>query len=326
MSRSVFQAHDPRILTIHHVLALQVIRGAMPVRMECAPAFNYARSAHDTTLIPDTSVQPPLGPASPTSPSASTPAQLKAFFSSPDAQLTLDLRYIAEATADAASAGVATPRVQLRRLDLSARGHKGPGVFAEMDLIEGQVVTFILRTPPDEVGAAEGREQASHHEVSHDRARELGIPLERLVLAKSKLRAPEDPVLTRVRAFNYTISEIRTDFEPAGAFARSAEGNLTPSHLFIAANLVLPVDKRLLEWLDPQVVIQGFLEGVCPSECARAQAPHLRTYRCHRGQPDIQLARVHRGNPELVRSRCIDHEISLNDSYNFAGITGENFD
>lgn len=210
---------DPRLLTIHHALVPQVIRGAMPIRMECAPAFNYARSAHDTTLVPDTSVQPPLGLASPTSPSPSTPAQLKALFSSPGAELTLDLRYIAEASADATSAGVPTPRVQLRRLDLSARGHKGPGVFAEMDLVEGQAVTFILRTPPDEPGAAEGREQAGHHEVSHDRARELGIPLERLVLAKSKLRAPEDPVLTRVRAFNSMVSEVLTKLEPEGAFA-----------------------------------------------------------------------------------------------------------
>ncbi|EEB90185.1 hypothetical protein MPER_11643, partial [Moniliophthora perniciosa FA553] len=35
------------------------------------------------------------------------------------------------------------------------KGHKGPGVYAKLDLSEGQVVTFVLRTPPNGVREVE---------------------------------------------------------------------------------------------------------------------------------------------------------------------------
>jgi len=38
-------------------------------------------------------------------------------------------------------------------LDLSAKGHKGPGVQSLFTLKEGQSVTFVLRTPPEELSA-----------------------------------------------------------------------------------------------------------------------------------------------------------------------------
>jgi hypothetical protein len=94
--------------------------------MECAPAFNYARSNHTTSIIP----------------SASPESTTKAVFQS-DA-LALDLRYVPEST----MANVPCPSIQLDLLDLSQKGHLGLGVQAEMMLEEGQCVTFVLRTPP----------------------------------------------------------------------------------------------------------------------------------------------------------------------------------
>jgi hypothetical protein len=104
----------------------QVIRGVVPLRMECAPAFNYARSKHTTSIVP----------------SASPASTTKAVFES-DA-LALDLRFVPEST----MANVAAPAIALDLLDLSQKGHLGLGVQAEMTLEEGQCVTFVLRTPP----------------------------------------------------------------------------------------------------------------------------------------------------------------------------------
>ncbi|KAJ6551970.1 glycoside hydrolase family 15 protein [Mycena capillaripes] len=105
---------------------VEVIRGEVPLRMECAPAFNYARSKHTTKIIP----------------SASPEHTTKAVFQS-DA-LTLDLRYVPENT----MANVPCPSVKLELLDLSHKGHLGLGVKTEMTLVEGQCVTLVLRTPP----------------------------------------------------------------------------------------------------------------------------------------------------------------------------------
>ncbi|KAJ7474895.1 glycoside hydrolase family 15 protein [Mycena latifolia] len=108
------------------VRRVEVVRGVVPLRMECAPAFNYARSKHSTSIVP----------------SASPEATAKAVFQS-DA-LTLDLRYVPESS----MASVPYPEVELALLDLSQKGHLGLGVQAEVTLVEGQCVTFVLRTPP----------------------------------------------------------------------------------------------------------------------------------------------------------------------------------
>ncbi|KAF7368681.1 Glycoside hydrolase family 15 protein [Mycena venus] len=105
---------------------VEVIRGVVPLRMECAPAFNYARSKHTTSILP----------------SESPESTTKAVFQS-DA-LALDLRYVPEST----MANVALPEIKLDLLDLSEKGHLGLGVQTEMTLEEGQCVTFVLRTPP----------------------------------------------------------------------------------------------------------------------------------------------------------------------------------
>ena len=134
----------------------------MPLRVECAPAFNYARSAHTTELIIDTSVAA-SSPSSPHGP------HYKALFTSAEGGLTLDLRYVAESSFDD---DVHEPHVELRELDLSAKGHKGPGVWTEIELREGQAVTFVLRTPPGDV------QMPPQAHPTHKTAREMGIPYE----------------------------------------------------------------------------------------------------------------------------------------------------
>ena len=100
--------------------------------MECAPAFNYARSPHTTEILPDLSAPPTNVDQS----SSQLSAHEKVLFSSPDASLSLDLRYVAEATTDC----VARPEVNLTLLDLKNKGHLGLGVCCDMILQEGQTV------------------------------------------------------------------------------------------------------------------------------------------------------------------------------------------
>ncbi|KAF8914864.1 glycoside hydrolase family 15 protein [Mucidula mucida] len=117
----------PKPLLHWLIRRVEVIRGTVPLRMECAPAFNYARDSHTTTFIPDTS---------------SLIQQDKVLFDSQN--LKLELRYFRECTIDNAC----TPDVHLERLDQERKGHKGLGVSADLSLVEGQCVWFILRTPP----------------------------------------------------------------------------------------------------------------------------------------------------------------------------------
>ncbi|KDQ51558.1 glycoside hydrolase family 15 protein [Jaapia argillacea MUCL 33604] len=150
---------------------IEVIRGSVPIRMECAPAFNYSRDSHTTMIIPDTSI--PISP------------HQKVLFQSPS--LSLDLRYVAESLLE----NVAIPEVEFKELDLSKKGHKGKGAFVEVTLEEGQAVTFVLRTPPTEV------RKMQIPEPTMERAQELGISLPALVTGASKLRDPDDPLLTK---------------------------------------------------------------------------------------------------------------------------------
>lgn len=164
------------------------MRGTIPLRLECAPAFNYARDPHQTALVPD---------------DTSTGNQRKALFESES--LSLDLRYVAENSED-----TQLPEVNLQLLDLSKQGHLGPGVFCELHLIENQAVTFVLRVPPP---------HSKHKLISKpslQQAEELGVPLYRvssvykgmqqpadanpptgLVEGASKLRPEGDPMLTQ---------------------------------------------------------------------------------------------------------------------------------
>jgi len=104
--------------------------------MQCAPAFNYARSTHIASIVDDESV--------PCDPDAVP--QKKVLFESDS--LALDLRYVAEVSEGATDSGVSPPEVVLEFLDLSQKGHKGPAIQSKFTLVEGQCVTFVLRTPP----------------------------------------------------------------------------------------------------------------------------------------------------------------------------------
>jgi len=119
--------------------------------MECAPAFDYARAQHTTEIIPDDSHQ--------------GGTQNKVLFKS--GKLNLDLRYLSEHTLD----HVDVPTVDLKILDLTPKGHLGLSVYCDLDLSEGQAVTFILRTPP-----AAGPEKKMTPTL--EKANELGVSLE----------------------------------------------------------------------------------------------------------------------------------------------------
>lgn len=174
----------------------------MPVRMECAPAFNYARDAHATSIVPDDSI-PDVSSTSDNQ-STSEPGQKKVLFRSES--LTLDLRYVAEcAVADdtagcgtgpaqpatsepGVSLGLATrpPSVELKRLDLAGRGHLGEGVYCDLVLEEGQAVTFVLRIPPDNA-------PPKHGKPSQAQADALGVPIQSLSSVLFSLRGVRLP-------------------------------------------------------------------------------------------------------------------------------------
>lgn len=147
---------------------VEVIRGVASLRMECAPAFNYARDEHTTEFLPDDSVE--------------YCHQKKVRFKSPN--LELDLRYVSEATLD----NLPEPEVNIDYLDLLKEGHLGPAVCCNLSLVEGQRVTFILRICPERVGAPEAR-------PTQELADRLGIPLEALIAGASKMRPQDDPLL-----------------------------------------------------------------------------------------------------------------------------------
>jgi hypothetical protein len=128
-----------------------VIRGTIPLRVECAPAFNYARDSHTASIISD---------------DTSTGNQQKVLFKSQS--LSLDLRYVAEGCPDSG----ALPDVDLDLLDLRARGHLGLGAYCELNLVDGQSVTFIVRMTPEV-------EFKMINKPSLEKAEKMGVPLDR---------------------------------------------------------------------------------------------------------------------------------------------------
>ena len=154
----------------------KVIRGSMPMRMECCPAFNYAQDEHRTSIIVDDSI-PEANLSSPTSSSPTTPgsevnaglaSQKKALFISKS--LSLDLRFVTEGQEDDGIGPVKKPKIDLQLLDLRNSGHLGAGVFCDMNIVEGQAITFVLRTPPSEAPPLASRPTVK-------KADELGVPL-----------------------------------------------------------------------------------------------------------------------------------------------------
>ncbi|KAG6886666.1 hypothetical protein C0992_002883 [Termitomyces sp. T32_za158] len=163
---------------------VECIRGTMPLMMQCAPAFNYARDAHSTDIVPDTSIPPMFSmfeaEAQPQEP------HKKAVFTS-SAGFVLDLRYIAENTLEAAC----VPSVELGTLDLTSKGHKGLAAYSTLQLCEGQAVTFVLRTPPEHettpITSGNGANSAQKAELERVLIGPLGV----------KARTVNDPYLTK---------------------------------------------------------------------------------------------------------------------------------
>ncbi|THU90642.1 glycoside hydrolase family 15 protein [Dendrothele bispora CBS 962.96] len=153
---------------------VEVIRGTMPIRIECAPAFNYARDTHKTSIIPDDTI-PGM-------------EQRKALFESKG--LCLDLRYTVESTLE----NVSPPSPSLSALDLSSKGHLGPAVFSELKLKEGQCVTFVLRIPPGgklEVGkGGTGADDTTNKNGENESEKEFMNTIK-------KSRPGDDPYLTK---------------------------------------------------------------------------------------------------------------------------------
>ncbi|KAG9312460.1 glycoside hydrolase family 15 protein [Chiua virens] len=161
---------DKRPLLFWLIRRVEVVRGALPLRVECAPAFNYARDQHTTQIVADDTI--PLH------------TQNKVVFDS--SNLKLDLRYVVESTAD----NVPVPEVNLDLLDLSSKGHLGPATYCDLSLQEGQRITFILRIRPDRAHPVQIRATQEH-------ANELGVPLDKVVKGVAKLRPDDDPALTK---------------------------------------------------------------------------------------------------------------------------------
>ena len=110
--------------------------------MECAPAFDYARAKHMTTLIaPTTSIDSPncvhLASSNPV-----------AHFEC-DSHINMDLRFITSASdSTSGSDKMHHPKIEMDYLDLSSRGHLGLGVTSDFLLKEGESVTLVLRQIP----------------------------------------------------------------------------------------------------------------------------------------------------------------------------------
>ncbi|KAJ3571229.1 hypothetical protein NP233_g3894 [Leucocoprinus birnbaumii] len=175
---------------------VECVRGSLSINVECAPAFNYARNPHTTNIVDDESI-----------PLTST-KQRKALFESAD--LTLDLRYVAETTAE----DVDAPVVHLTTLDLSAKGHKGPAIQAFINLVEGQAVTFILRNPPGSTNAYATIASPSANRAQMQPSPEIaqnvvlpGAPGNGALVSTSQMpgRPLEDPFLTRARIFSKSL-------------------------------------------------------------------------------------------------------------------------
>ncbi|KAG1739448.1 glycoside hydrolase family 15 protein [Suillus paluster] len=175
------------------VRRVEVIRGTIPLRIECAPAFNYAQDPHDTNIVPDDTIPLQFSkqnkvvftsrPAGTSPPGLGTGASPQSTSHSP---LTLDLRFVSESLLD----NVAVPEVSLETLDLSAKGHLGLAAKTELTLVEGQRLTFVLRIAPECKGDGGPG-------VDGEQAEMLGVNFEKLMASAHNMRPKDDPILTK---------------------------------------------------------------------------------------------------------------------------------
>ncbi|KAI5453257.1 hypothetical protein NCC49_006280 [Naganishia albida] len=160
------------------VRKVDVIRGKVPWRVECAPAFNYCRDKHETKIVEDDTV---LGDHH----------GEKALFTSPD--LCLDLRYYVD-THDEAVPG---PRISLSVTDMSDRGLLGPAVTSDFELEEGQCVIFIMRQYRDQAKNYKSQAHAEAAKPSQEKADRMNVDMETLLAGVTQLRPDGDPIVNR---------------------------------------------------------------------------------------------------------------------------------
>lgn len=116
--------------------------------------------------------------------------QMKGLFQSPG--LNLDLRFHTHSSDDA----VKRPEIEFKVKDLSERGLLGPAISAEFELDEGQAVYIVLREIGDFEYSNEEHEKAAN--PGPRRAEMLGVSMDKLLDATSKLRPKMNPMLTHV--------------------------------------------------------------------------------------------------------------------------------
>ncbi|GMK53908.1 hypothetical protein CspeluHIS016_0104940 [Cutaneotrichosporon spelunceum] len=155
---------------------VECTHGTVSYRMECAPAFNYARDAHTAEIAEDDSAEG-LAP------------KTKIVFSSPG--LTLDLRHLC--VHDGTDA---PPKVDIRIETLAHREMPGPAAVADFTLTESQVVYFVLREAPA------GPDRGTHwfgarDAIDFDKARAAGITRTQLREAAHLLRPRDNPIMSR---------------------------------------------------------------------------------------------------------------------------------
>lgn len=132
------------------VRRVEVIRGKLDFRLECFPAFDYARQKHKTHLVEDTNCAKSTHTGN---------YRQKAVFSSDE--MILELRYVTGCNPDLQiSDGAAHPIVEFKVDRTTWPGHKGAGIVADFTLEEGQTVDFVLREDPQTVGMVAGVPEA----------------------------------------------------------------------------------------------------------------------------------------------------------------------
>lgn len=80
--------------------------------------------------------------------------------------------------------------------ELEGRKLLGPSVTSEFELEEGQTVVFIFREVQDFSYANEEHQKVAN--PNPERAETLGVSMEKLLEATSRLRPKENPMLSKV--------------------------------------------------------------------------------------------------------------------------------
>lgn len=129
------------------VRRVEVIRGTLDFRLECFPAFDYARKEHETQILDDTNAAKI---------SQSNDYRKKAVFKGDG--MVMELRAMTGCNPDLALSDGANslPTINFKRDTASWPRHKGPGIVAEFTLTEGQTADFVFREDPQSQGMVAG--------------------------------------------------------------------------------------------------------------------------------------------------------------------------